>query len=335
MAMWRAGWVALVGLMMAWATPAPAAVYCVADVPTLRSSLIAAAGNGEADEVRVVAGNYLLSTSLLFSTHEAFGLTLSGRWNAACTAQDGGTSLLDGQNQTRILYVNSDATGDLVLTDFYFTRASDRALLIETSGRNVLVERNLFINNTSTSDGGGARVAVSTSNSLLVVRNNIVFANTARDGAGLVVVAGIGLAHINGNTVIGNTATIAGALCGGLCISGASDFSLSNNILWANNGADLYNATTALTRLYCNDVGTLGGTLPDIGGMGNMSVDPRFAPGLLNLRLDPASPLVNAGCTAFGGAGDLDAARDLRHQGRALDIGAYETDVILRTGFER
>ena len=334
MAMRGARWAVLTGLVMAQAAPVSAATHCVADAQALRNSLVTAAANGEADDIRVVAGSHLLSSTLFFSTHEAFALSLSGRWNAACTAQDGGTTMLDGQNLTRILYVNSDAASDLVLTDLYFTRASDRALLIETSGLNVLVERNLFVGNRSTSDGAGARIAVSTANSVLVVRNNIVFGNTAREGAGLVVNAGIGVARINGNTVVANTSTIAGALCGGLCIAGGSDFTLSNNILWGNGGADLHNATTALTRLFCNDTGSLSGTLPDIGGSGNLSIAPGFAPGLLNFRLDPGSPLVNAGCTAFGGAGELDVARDPRRQGRALDIGAYESDVILSAGFD-
>jgi hypothetical protein len=321
--------VALVG-----PTTSHASIHCVATVGTLVNALAVAEENGEADEIRIVGGSYALSASLVYSSHEAFGAILSGRWNAACTNQDGAPSMLDGQNLTRILQVNVDVDAALAITDLQFTRGADRALLVETAGRDVLIERNVFVGNRSAAEGAGARIAVSTSGSLVVVRNNIVFGNTAPEGAGLVVNAGIGEAYINGNTVVANTATIAGALCGGLCIAGGSDFSLSNNILWNNGGADLYNASTASTLLFCNDVGTFAGTPPGASGSANFSIPPGFAAGLLNLQLDPRSPLVNRGCFAFGGSGDLDVARAMRRQGRAIDIGAHETDVLFRGPFD-
>lgn len=314
-----------------------AAVFCADSGAEIAGALAIAATNGEDDQVRIVSGSYTLASTLVHSTHEAFGLSISGRWDAICTAQSGSFSRLDGGGSQRILRINSDALSNLAIFDLYFSGGrsdSGGALLVETSGRNVSIERNLFLGNHSTGGAGAARIAVSTSSSLVVVRNNAFLGNSAVDGAGFVIDASIGNAYVNGNTVVGNTSTIAGATCGGLCIAGASAFHVSNNILWNNSGGDLHIGNTGEARLSYNDIGSMNGQAPALD-LGNLAVDPGFAPGLLNLRLAPDSPLVNAGTyRAQGNIGDLDADRAPRLLGASVDIGAYETDVLLRDGFD-
>lgn len=319
-----------------------AAVHCVDTPATLAAALDAAEANGEDDDVRIVAGSYDLPATLVHSTHEAFALSLSGGWNAGCTGRGTGFTALDGGGTHRVLHVSSDATGDLAITDILFSGGwndaaiAGGALAIETASRDVLIERNLFVGNEDTHQGGAARIAVSTSNSLVTVRNNVVLGNIAPEAAGLVINASLGDAYVVNNTIVANTTSIAGALCAGLCISGGSDYTLSNNILWNNPAGDLHIGNTGDATLLHNDVGTISGGSPGPGSMGNLDVEPGFAPGLLNLRLAADSPLVDAGLDgAPGGIGAFDAGGGARVQGTHVDIGAYETaDSIFEDGFE-
>lgn len=322
--------------------PAGAAVSCVDTPAALAAALEGAEANGEDDDIRIVAGSYTLPAALVHSTHEAFALVLSGRWNAGCSVRVPGATTLDGGGTHRALLVSSDATGDLAITDIVFTggwndaATAGGALAIETASRDVLVERNVFFDNEDTHQGGAARIAVSTSNSLVTVRNNVVLGNNAPEAAGLVIIAGIGDAYVVNNTIVANMTSIAGALCGGLCIFGGSDFTLSNNILWNNPAGDLHIGNTGAATLLQNDVGTISGGSPGPGSAGNLDVDPGFAPGPLNLRLAADSPLVDAGLDAApGGTGAFDIARAARVQGVHVDIGAYETsDALFADGFE-
>lgn len=321
--------------------PARAAVLCANSVPSLIAALDNAEANSEDDEIRIVEGTYLLGAALTLSIHEAFAVALSGRWNAGCAVQDGGSSTLDGQGMSRILYAFSDAASDLSITDLVFANGHNGAatagggLSIETSGRDVLIERNLFFGNEDLASAGAARIAVSTSDSFVTFRNNVVIGNTAPEASGVAVNASIGQAYVTGNTIVANVATLPGALCGGLCIAGGSDFTVSNNILWDNDAGDIHIGNTGDALLLHNDIGTMTGQPPSAGSTGNLSVEPGFAPGFLNLRLAPDSPLVDAGTPAApGGLGLFDYARASRIQGTTVDIGAFETDVIFRDGFE-
>ena len=322
--------------------PALAALACVDTPAALAAALDGAEANGEDDDVRIVAGVYDLPATLVHSTHETFALTISGGWNAGCTARGTGFTSLDGGGTHRVLHVLSDATADLAITDILFSggwndaAAAGGALAIETASRDVRVERNVFVGNQDTHQGGAARIAVSTSDSLVIVRNNVVLGNSAPEAAGLVVNASLGEAYVVNNTIVANTTSIAGALCGGLCISGGSDFTLGNNILWDNPAGDLFIGNTGTATLLHNDVGTISGGAPGPGSAGNLDVDPGFAPGLLNLRLAADSPLVDAGLdNAPGGIGPFDIAGATRLQGAHVDMGAYETaDSIFENGFE-
>src|SRR5690606_12952026 len=133
---------------------------------------------------------------------EAFALRLSGGWAAGCSARAGAATTLDGGGSHRVLQVSSDATGGLEITDLVFSggwndaATAGGALAIETASRNVLIERNLFAGNDDTHQGGAARIAVSTADSVVRLRNNVVIGNSAPEGAGLVVHAGIGEAFV-------------------------------------------------------------------------------------------------------------------------------------------
>lgn len=336
--------IACLAIVLATLLPhaARAALVCVDTPAALATALESAEANGEDDDIRIVAGSYALPATLVHSTHEAFALVLSGGWNAGCTARGAAFTTLDGGGSHRVLHVSSDATGDLAITDILFSGGwndaaiAGGALAIETSSRDVLIERNVFAGNEDTHQGGAARIAVSTSNSLVTVRNNVVLGNSAPEAAGLVINASIGDAYVVNNTIVANTTSIAGALCGGLCISGGSDFTLSNNILWSNPAGDLHIGNTGAATLLHNDIGSIGGGSPGPGSTGNLDVDPGFAPGLLNLRLAADSPLVDAGLdSAPGGVGPFDLGGAVRVQGAHVDIGAYETDdSIFDDGFE-
>lgn len=283
-------------LVVLMSSPARAAVFCAGDPAQIDDALDTAGANGEADEVRVVAGTHALAAPLVYSTHQAFALTLSGRWNAGCAAQTGPDSILDGQGQHRILYAFSDATGDLAITDLVFRNGRSTGaiagggLSIETASRHVQVERNLFYGNQDSGSAGAARIAISTADASLTLRNNLVVGNRAPEGGGIVLNVSIGASEfVTGNTIVANTATLPGALCGGLCVGGVADFVISNNILWGNAGGDLHLGNVGAARLVSNDIGSLTGQPPAPGSSGNLSVPPGFKPGLLSTRLADAA----------------------------------------------
>ena len=83
-----------------------------------------------------------------------------------------------------------------------------------------------------------------------------------------------------------------------------------------------------------NDLGTKDGFAP-LSESNELNVDPGFS-GFFSFQPGPASPMVNAGLDAAPGGigGCCDASGASRVVGKHVDIGAYESDVLLRNGFD-
>jgi hypothetical protein len=133
------------------------------------------------------------------------------------------------------------------------------------------------------------------------------------------------------NTMSGNRGQSAVYLSS----AGMTEVSLTNSILFGNEGRDLYNdGNRANVTISHSDLGSTFGSYTDAGG--NISADPRFVdatrvycdffgqctPSNRNYSLLPGSPCIDAG-TAEGAPAD-DLHGNMRPFGRAVDLGAFE-----------
>lgn len=324
-------------VFVASAPCARGAEMCAPSPAGIEFALAVAQSNAQDDFIRIVAGTHALTTNLHFATAEPHGLTISGGWNEDCTLQTEATSTLDGGDAHWILRLYSSVATPISVSRLTFldgriqNGGSHRGagLSVQSAG-SVFVERCRFYLNESSGWVGGLSVM---SAGMLVVRNNVMLGNRAMLNAGAELIGNGAEAYVVGNTVVANTATEANA-AGGLYVGGSAHFNLGNNLLWSNSAVDLRNVAIG-SLVQHNDFDVRDGQPFGPGSGGNLSVAPAFATGLLDLHLDPHSPLVNAGLDAPpGGSGSSDADGRPRAQGAHVDIGAYETDVIFHGPFE-
>jgi len=299
--------------------------------------LNAAESNGEDDVIKVEVGTYLLGGELdyIAAPTETHDLTVSGGWAPGCLAlASSGSSVLDGQHAARALFVAVGTNSRVNISNLTFQNGNPAlyaggALNMTGLSNSILdVESSIFINNKCVTTIGGA-ILMSTSGGVIYLKNNLFFANS---GASTVYITNDYLAELNNNTIVGNQlADHVGQ--GALYLAGSGQYYyLSNNILWNNEGADLYNQN-GMVSLYNNDIGVKGG-LPPAAESNGLNVDPDFD-GFFSVIPAPGSPLVNAGLDSpLGGIGGTDLAGNTRLVGKHVDIGAYETDVLFRGLFE-
>ncbi len=325
-----------------------AATACVSNVAQLALVLDAARDNGEADEIRIQAGTYQPAAVLSAVVQEIYNLVISGGWNADCSAQNGGQTILDGQNQTLLLHLRSSATPGIGVSNITFVNAAATtdagpggALSIDTGGL-ALAERNIFLANRY---GFGNAALVLIGDIGAVAINNLVVANhsAVASAAMHLVCSGdaASFADAFGNTVVNND-TDGSGLVGGLQVDCPLDIAyVANNLLWGNEGSDLGLFGPGHVTLYDNDIGLQSGDPPNTDSEGNFSAAPIYAGGILNFRLASSSPTINRGRNCIVGGigceaalGDADLGGAPRIQGARVDIGAYESDVLLYSGFE-
>ena len=144
------------------------------------------------------------------------------------------------------------------------------------------------------------------------LRNCLIVGNVADSDTG-----GAAKSVLVGCTVVGNSAR---AYCGGidfLCVA-------TNSIIWGNavdvgSSPDFEDSTDGTAQMaYC-----CSSSLAD--GVGNIAGDPKFydvAAG--DFRLRPVSPCLDVGTGADISSTETDLAGNMRIQGGALDMGAYE-----------
>lgn len=333
---------ACVGCALLAAAPASrAAVFCADSVADIVAAMDTAKANGEDDEIRIVAGTYPLEQPLRLGNTEteAFAIAFSGRWNADCSEPSAGlASTLSGRNQNPIMHLSLGSDVDLALTDLAFASGlvpfdySGGALHIQ-GGRIVRIERVQVYANTVENDDSPLTIATGGAGSRLGLRNSLVFHNTARRETGASLSSSSGEAYVTGNTITANASSIP-CPCSALNYAGTSAWTVANNNIWGNQGGDVFINPLNAIHLH-NNIGmlTAGGNPPGAGSSGDLSVDPLFTDD--GVRLQPISPLVNAGFAQVpDGLGDLDGGRGERWVGASVDIGAFETDVLFRDGFD-
>ena len=331
----------LLALCGVW--PAHAATFCADTLPEIVAAMDAAKANGEDDDIRIVAGTYLLDETLRLGNieTESRALSFSGRWNADCSqASAGGASTLSGRNARQILALSLPEDIDLVIEDLAFTSGfaafnATGGVLDISGARTILIDRIQVYANVMENGDAPLSIATGGTGAVLTVRNSLLFDNEAHETTGMRLSSLQGEVNVVGNTITANTSSIP-CPCSGLNYAGSSAYTISNNLVWGNEGGDVRINPLDAIHLH-NDIGQLaaGSNPPGSGSSGDVSIDPMFdADGV---HLLPESALIDAGISsAPGGIGDLDGARGPRVTGSSVDIGAFEFagDLIFRDGFD-
>lgn len=321
-------------LLCGGAPTADAARACVSNTAQLALILSVAQSNGEDDSIYLETGNYLLASELqhLAPASEIYDLTLDGGYapGSDCYIRAStGSSVLDGQGSVRQLYIS--AHGRVNISNLTFQNGKPTQYAggaLNLSGPSLDVESNVFVSNQS-APGNSSGALYMGSPTTIVLKSNLFLANSGTS-AGAVYLVGDWLANVNNNTFIANTLVNGGA--GALVLAGAGHYNLSNNILWSNDGTDVFDQGGG-TDYWHNDIGLKSGNAP-LSETGDFSVAPQFD-GFFSFRPAPTSVLVNAGLDApLGGIGAADAAGGTRLVGQHVDIGAFESDVLFRNGVD-
>ena len=328
------------------AVPTWAANFCVNTVAEIQAAISEAAANNADDEIRIVGATYELTSGLHFQSEQSNAITFRGGYNANCTVVTGASTTIDGDQQVRGLFILNN-NGDVAVEGLTFvaglsTNNRGGGLRVISQTGDIRIDRNLFFANRA-DDFAGALAATTTSGSLRV-RNNLAFANSSANVGAMELVQNAGEAYVVGNTIVANSSE-GDFAPGGLYVGGSAHFTLSNNIIWNNIPEDAgpfdvdFMSTAATHTRIANDIGVIAnGTVADLV-VDEQSVDPEFAScdGFLcfNFELERSSPLVDAGNDApAGGMPGIDLAGKQRTIGSRVDIGAYETDVLLADGFD-
>lgn len=329
----------LATLLALFPLAAPGAQFCVATPAELQAAFDAAAANAQSDTVRIVGGT--LRGGSLFSSNEAHDIHVSGGYAPGCVVAGALSTTLDGETDATPMTISTLGGVEVLNLTFIngLTTTNSGGLSVFGISGDVRIEGNRFVSNRA-DDVAGAFSAVTISGSLLV-RNNLVFANASGSGAAIVLHQATGVASVTSNTIYGNTSSVA-AVVGGLWLQGEATFVLANNILWGNEGGggvDLYASASSAHARIANDIGSVRNDGPPALLIeSEQDAAPGFAPcafPCLRFELARSSPLVDAGVgNPVGGLAASDLAGKPRVIGPRVDIGAWENDVLLDTGFE-
>lgn len=179
-----------------------------------------------------------------------------------------------------------------------------------------------LIHGNSAESGGGVQI------SIWNIYNSVIFDNIATDTGGGVLGSGGDVFNV---TVVNNSAPVGGGL--------AFAMRVANSIVWGNqapidpshHGTEFFGEADISTSL----VEGSGGSGPgwslvfanDDGG--NIDADPLFANALMDdFHIGSSSPAFDTGADSLV-IGGTDVEGNLRIQGAAVDMGAYESDAVV------
>jgi len=169
------------------------------------------------------------------------------------------TTIIDGDSSGSVIIFQNGEDSTAIVTGFTIQNGH------ANSGGGVLcyisssptIENNIIKNNHVGDSGGGISCANNT-----IVRNNVIFGNSAWLGAGIKCNSGFPL--IINNTITGNL------YGGGICGEGPTYPIIINNILWGNEGGEIVRyACPEIEATFCD----IQGGWP---GDGNIDIDPLF-----------------------------------------------------------
>jgi len=346
------------------------ATFCVTTSAALQQAFDTAAGNNQADIIKIKIGDYIAPSGgfQYQGANENHGLEISGGWTPffgnPCAFQLNTTSpletILDGNSLARVLLIYAGATTDnfkvsglTFINGFADNQYSGglRFLSLGNFSGNFLLERSAFINNEATRasallvDGG------INNNSKLTIANNLFIGNHGEYITVYIQPNDSWGVYFTNNTLMSNTVT--GNSNGGLSIpiTGSASAYVANNIISNNSGFDavlsINVSASGETYLYNNNIGTQFGTISQSAN--NISIPPLFEeatpssftyiPATNSQMIDtgihpqPPTPLPPTFFDAWA-LGETDFQGNPRVQGAKVDMGAFETELIFANGFE-
>ena len=314
---------------------------CVHTPAEFQTALTGAQASSAFTLIEVARGTYNLGgTELTFNGTGTGQLDISGGYNADCSTQilNPALTVLDGQYLSPVMTMYAE--GGVSIRYLTFQHGSSTAVYggglfadIQGSSGGLILNYNIFRANVGEEDVGVYALMDNGSTGDLRANGNLFVDNTAvnYNPAGEIQIFGTGNLYMVNNTVANNVITGTGAISGSMFVGGGTTATLSNNIFWGNDVADL---NIGLVVLVDNDVGVLQGT-PASGSSGSTSIDPQFS-GTTDYHLLPASPLLGAGTlTPAGNLPTIDIEGHPRSYNGLVDVGAYERgDVIYVNGFD-
>jgi hypothetical protein len=352
----QAVWPFLIASMIPITASATTHVACVAnaaDLTNALSSLQTSASNSDADEIRVHVGQYSAPVDgFVGAVTNHHDLTIRGGYtDAECTQQtlDASFTVLDGNHASGVLTINTPLLpiSNIEVSGLTFQNGSGGNAFESNAGGlkigdpnpinngTILVERNIFRNNSAASNGfsqavGGLMAA--TDGTSLIVRGNL-FVNNKSPNAPAADLESNNEIDVSNNTFVDNTATDSTqptrVMLDYITFAGLK---LSNNIFWGNaTGPGAFDVNLSPKQfaglrgatLTNNDIEAATGTA--VAATGTLHVDPAFADNG-NFRLGASSTLINAGVNSpTGGLTDVDLDGKPRIVGSAVDLGAYES----------
>ncbi|WP_257388606.1 hypothetical protein [Tahibacter caeni] len=348
----------LIGLgLLLPALPGHAFSVCVGTAQQLHDALVSAEITSDTNVViKIRTGTYIATaaTGSFKSTvsHSNQVVEVSGGWsgpNNSCqdkTFNSAATILVGPADRIALhLSTNSAISGstlhahDLTLSSPGYTGTSLGACLntYVTAGNEALLER-LQMVECLAPNGYNAAGYLENTAGLLTVRDVFVRSSSAKSNGGLSVSTYDGgtsrIAHLS---VANTVSSAADSLLSGLYIAnfGNSFTYLGNSVFWGNDPdpttADLsvFGSGVFLTRTH---YGSLRGT--PAANLSPSSGDPGFV-AYNNPRPRADSILVDSGiANPQGGSGTFDADGRTRVLGPAVDIGAFESELIFADGFQ-
>ena len=356
----------LTGWILAGNAMAATQLACVsnsAELATALSNLASASDNSDANEIRIRTGTYVAPaggfTAAVTNHHD---LTIAGGYlDAACTQQtfDASLTVLDGNHASGVLNIDTVfiPVSDIAVSGLTFQNGSAGSPFQSgvgglkigdpnpISGGKILVERNIFRNNSALSNGFSQAVGglvAATDGDSFIVRDNLFVGNTSPNVAAAYFYSNNEI-DVSNNTFTRNEATAGTADTPGLTMDffTLAPLVLSNNIYWGNVTADHtfdldLSGTSGASRpatLVSNDIESATG-MTQVQTDNTLRVNPLFAH-TDDFRLSAVSPLIDAGSeTPSGGLASVDLDGAPRVDGIAPDLGAYESSYIFTDGFE-
>ena len=334
----------LAAALMPVAPLAGAATYCAHTALELQIDLTAAAGSGQDNTIHVVSDTLVTSGGpFSYLSTSGFALTIDGGYDNTCTKQDlmPGMTVLDGGDATRVLTIQSNGSVDVrhltIQHASYGGSAGAAGQIYLTAAKVATFADNVVRDNVSGYSVGGFYFG---GIGILRLENNLFVGNTAPTAAAFATDMGDNSTiYITNNTIAGNTDTVDNNWIATIGGGSTTMFAyVSNTISYRNTGNGLYDYRMPgfeNVQFNYDDFGSISGSSPAPGSGNNVNVDPKFV-GVGDYRLQPTSPLINAGTTSpAGGLPATDIAGDSRTFANHVDLGAYESgDRIFANDFD-